>query len=117
MTESSPSRDTAFWIIGCILGAIAGYTHVRVQDSSLSVLMVTAFTMFLAICRPERVWRWALIIGISLPIAAIVAFLSREKPSRGMLWGTFAGFAFSIVAAVGGMFFRRVIGILFSSKS
>ncbi len=75
--------------------------------------MVTGFTMFLAYRRPERVWRWALLIGLSMPVAGLIALLTRERPSRGMLAGTFAGLAFSIVAAVGGRVLHRARGILF----
>ena len=90
--------------------------HIRIQDSSLSVLMVTGFTMFLAYRRPERVWRWAVVMGISMPVAALVALLTRVRPNRGMIAGTFAGLAFSIVAAVGGRVLHRARGILFPNE-
>jgi len=90
--------------------------HIRIQDSSLSVLMVTGFTMFLAYKRPERVWRWALLVGLSMPAAGLVALLTRQRPSRGMLVGTFAGLAFSIVAAVGGRVLHRAVKTLFPEK-
>jgi len=78
--------------------------------------MVTGFTMFLAYRRPERVWRWALLVGLSMPAAGFVALLTREHPSRGMIAGTFAGLAFSIVAAIGGRVLHRARTILFARK-
>lgn len=75
--------------------------------------MVTGFTMFLAYRRPERVWRWAVLMGLSMPLAGLFALLTRVRPSRGMIAGTFAGLAFSIVAAVGGRVLHRARGILF----
>jgi len=77
--------------------------------------MVTGFTMFLAYRRPERVWRWALLVGLSMPAAGFVALLTRERPSRGMIAGTFAGLAFSIVAAIGGRVLHRARAILFNT--
>jgi hypothetical protein len=72
--------------------------------------------MFLAYMRPQRVWRWAILMGSSLPAAALVAHLTREKPSLGLIAGSFAGLAFSIVAAVGGHFLRRVVNTLFPKQ-
>jgi hypothetical protein len=104
-----------YWVLAILLGAVAGWTHVRL-DSSLSVLMVTGFAMFLAYMRPQRTWWWALMIGLSLPSAVLVTYLTRDKPSLGMVAGSFAGLAFSIVASVGGKFLRRVVGELFPAK-
>ncbi len=78
--------------------------------------MVTGLTMFLAYKRPERVWRWALLVGLSMPAAGLIALLTRQRPSRGMLVGTFAGLAFSIVAAVGGRVLHRAVRTLFPKK-
>ena len=113
---SVPKSDWPYWLLGLIFGATCGYVHVRLQDSSLSVLMVTGFTMFLAYRRPERVWRWALLVGLSMPAAAFIALLTRQRPSRGMIAGTFAGLAFSIVAAVGGRVLYRARTALFPKK-
>ncbi len=115
MLNSSGRSDALYWLLGITFGAACGYTHIRIQDSSLSVLMVTGFTMFLAYRRPERVWRWAVLMGLSMPVAGLIALLTRERPTRGMIAGTFAGLAFSIVAAVGGRVLHRAKGILFPS--
>ena len=103
-------------MLGIVFGAACGYVHIRIQDSSLSVLMVTGFTMFLAYNRPERVWRWAILMGLSMPAAGLIALLTKLRPSRGMLVGTFAGLAFSIVASVGGTVLHRARTILFPKK-
>lgn len=89
----------------------------RLNDSGLSVLMVTGFTMFLAFKRPQRVWWWAAIIGLSLPFAVLLTYLTRETPSLGMVAGSFAGLAFSLVAAVGGKVLCRVVAELFPPKA
>lgn len=113
---SAPKSDSLYWLLGIIFGAACGYVHIRIEDSSLSVLMVTGFTMVLAYHRPERVWRWALLVGLSMPAAGFIALLTRERPSRGMIAGTFAGLAFSIVAAVGGRVLHRARTILFAHQ-
>jgi Na+/proline symporter len=114
--ESQNKSDALYWLLGILFGAACGYTHIRLRDSSLSVLMVTGFTMFLAYKRPERVWRWALLVGFSMPAAGLIALLTRERPSRGMIAGTFAGLVFAIVAAVGGRVLHRAARELFPKK-
>jgi hypothetical protein len=109
--------DTLYWGLAFIFGAIAGWTHVYLNDSGLSVLMVTGFTMFLAYKRPQRMWWWAALIGLSLPIAVLLTYLTHQKPPLGVVAGSFAGLAFSFVAAVGGRVLRRVVAELFPPKN
>ena len=116
MLNSDHNSDTIYWLLAVLFGAACGYTDIRIQDSSLSVLMVTGFTMFLAYKRPQRVWRWALLVGLSMPAAGLIALLTKQRPSRGMIAGTFAGLAFSIVAAVGGRVLHRAVSLLFPGK-
>jgi Na+/proline symporter len=108
--------DRLYWLVGIVFAAACGYVHVRLRDSSLSVLMVTGFTMFLAYKRPERVWRWALVVGLGMPAAALFALITRDHPSRGLIAGSFAGLAFSVVAAGGGKFLHRARTELFPKK-
>jgi hypothetical protein len=112
----SKQSDTLYWILALLLGAAAGFTHVRLNDSGLSVLIVTGCTMFLAYKRPQRISWWAAIVGLSLPAAVLLMYLTREKPSLGMVAGSFAGVAFAVVAAVGGKVLRRVVAELFPPK-
>ncbi len=116
MQLTQPS-NTLYWILALLFGAAAGYTHVRLLDSGLSVLEVTAFSMFLAYMRPRLVWWWAALIGLSLPLAGLVMYLTRDKPSLGMVAGSFAGLAFSIVAAVGGKVLKKLVNELFPPKN
>lgn len=113
---SQTESDGLYWFLGVVFAAACGYVHVRLHDSGLAVLMVTGFAMFLAYKRPESVWRWALLVGLGMPAAALFAQLTREHPSRGMVVGSFAGMAFSIVSAVGGKILRRARNELFPKK-
>jgi hypothetical protein len=109
--------ESLYWVLAILFGVSAGWTHARLNDTGLSVLMVTAFSMFLSYKRPQRMWWWAAVIGLSLPTAVLLSYLTRERPSLGMVAGSFAGLAFSIVAAVGGKVLKRVVGELFPPKS
>lgn len=117
MITQQPKSGLLYWILAIVFAAAAGYTHARINDSGLSVLMVTGFSMFLAYKRPKQLWWWAAIIGLSLPAAVLLNYLTRQKPTLGMVAGAFAGLAFSIVASVGGTVLRRVVYELFPAKS
>lgn len=114
---SSPRSDILYCFLGVLFAISAGYFHVQLNDSGLSVLAVAAATMFLAYMRPQRAWRWALLMGLCLPAATLIAQLNNEKPSLGMIAGSFAGLAFAVVAAIGGVVLRRIVAILFPPKS
>jgi hypothetical protein len=105
--------DLFYWALAFVFAAIAGFAHVRLNDSGLSIVFVTAFTMFLAYKRPERSWRWMLVLGLCLPASVLAAQLTREKPPLGMIAGSFAGLAFSIVAGIGGQLLRKAVVLLF----
>jgi hypothetical protein len=114
----NPSRqhDWFYWVLSLIFAFLSGYAHVRINDSGLAVVFVTAFTMFLTYKRPERIWRWIVIMALSLPAAVLFAQLTRSRPPLGMVAGSFAGSAFAIVAGIGGVLLRRAVGILFPPK-
>lgn len=115
--NSSLRSDATYYVLAILAGALAGYFHLGLLDPSLSVLLVTGATMFLSYRRPARVWHWAILMGLSLPASTLFALLTRAKPNRGMIAGSFAGLAFSIVAAVGGKFLRRVVEELFPARN
>lgn len=60
---------------------------------------------------PRRPWRWALILGLSVPAAVFLDW--RHHPGRGMFYGSFAMLAPALVAAFGGSFMRKLVGELF----
>jgi predicted branched-subunit amino acid permease len=111
-----PQSDVLYWVLAFVFAAISGFAHVRLNDSGLAVVFVTAFTMFLSYKRPERAWRWMLVMGLCLPLSVLAAQLTRERPPLGMVAGSFAGLAFAIVAAVGGQLLRKAVLVLFPAK-
>lgn len=111
---STAARDTRCYIAACVLGAIAGWTQIELRD--LSLLLVSAFTLFLAVWRPQRPWRWALIVGLCLPAAEFLSYLSRWHPLRGAVAGSFISLVPAMMCAYGGALLRRAVGILFPSK-
>ena len=106
-------KDWPFWLAGLLLGGLTGYVQTRIGDLLLSALMVAAFSMFLGMMRPQRPWRWALLVAVCLPAAQLLAFLTREHPTRAAVYTSFAALAPALVCAYGGSLLRRVLGELF----
>lgn len=113
----SPQRDWLYWTLAVLFAFVSGYAHVRINDSGLAVVFVTAFTMFLAYKRPQRIWRWIMVMALSLPMAVVVAQVTQTRPPLGMVAGSFAGSAFAIVAGIGGQLLRRAVDVLFPQKN
>ena len=107
-TSPAPTRDAGYYLAACVLGALAGWSQVALQD--ISLLLAAAFTLFLAVARPRRPWRWALIVSLCLPAAEGIAYLARWHPERGAVAESFLGIILAMMCAYGGAFLRRAVG-------
>ncbi len=109
-------RTWPYYILALVLGAVAGFAQVTVQDPTFSALLLVAFCMFLAYMRPRRPWRWALIVGLCVPAAEFVALLTRIRPTEAMIYGSFVGLLPAFIGALGGSLMRRMVATLFAKS-
>lgn len=106
--------DAWVYVLGMGLGVCAGVLDVMVEDLLLTALLVLASTMMLGAVRPERPWRWTVVVAMFVPIVHVVAyFFLTEKPYRSQIYESFLGFLTGIAGAYGGAVGRRVVGELF----
>jgi len=112
MPESA-QRDRSIYILGAILGICAGILDVKIGDLLLTALFVLASTMLLGMLRPEKPWRWILVVGVFVPIVQLSAYLLlTEKPYPAQLYESCLGFLTGIAGAYGGSVVRRGINEL-----
>jgi len=105
--------DAVIYILGAVLGLCAGALDVRIGDLLLTALFVLASTMLLGALRPERPWRWVIVVGVFVPILQMLAYLFlTEKPYRAQIYESFLGFLTGLVGAYGGAVARRVLNEL-----
>jgi hypothetical protein len=105
------------YVLGAILGLAAGLLDLRFGDLLLTALVVLASTMLLGALRPERPWRWTLVVGALLPLTRLLAYLVlAEKPYRAQIYESVLGFLPGIAGAWGGAMGRRAYDILFAAK-
>ncbi|HMK29493.1 MAG TPA: hypothetical protein VK473_07400 [Terriglobales bacterium] len=108
---TNTTSDLPYFVLALTLGATAAFVHLRYHD--LSLLLVSISAMSLALARPERPWRWALVVALCLPAGQLLAYLTREHPTRAMVFGSFIGLVPGLIAAYGGAVMRRGFDVLF----
>jgi hypothetical protein len=70
-----------FALFALLLGVGCGALHVFVAwmdqpDPLLSALAVTVATMILGLLRPQRPWRWVLLVGAPVPLTILAASMA-----------------------------------------
>ena len=68
-------------------GLCAGFLDVKFGDLLLTALFVLAATMLLGALRPQRPWRWTLLVAVFVPLVQLIAYAAadRETLSRANL--------------------------------
>ena len=101
-------NGSGIYVLGILLGLVAGFVDVKFGDLLLTALFVLAATMVTGALRPERPWRWTLLVAVFVPVAQGVAYLLLTvKPYRAQIYESFLGFLTGIAGAYGGSVGRR----------
>src|SRR3954453_17194209 len=105
--SSASKSDLRVYLAAVLLGMSAGYLDARI-DLLLTALLVLLSTMLLGILRPERPWRWLIIVGPCVPAMMLLSyFLFTEKPYRAQIYESFLGFLTGAAGAYGGAACRK----------
>jgi hypothetical protein len=100
--------DRGIYFLGGVLGLLAGVLDVKVGDLLLTALLVLAATMLLGALRPQRPWRWTLLVAAFVPLVQLAAYLAlTDKPYRAQIYESFLGFLTGVAGAYGGATARR----------
>lgn len=100
--------DGWVYMLGAGLGLAAGTLDVEAGDLLVTALFVLASTMLLALLRPERPWRWILMVGVFVPMVQLLAYIFlTEKPYRAQIYESFLGFLTGVAGAYGGSVARK----------
>lgn len=108
------SSEIGFYALACLLGIGTGLLDVRVGDLLLTAVCVLASCMLLGVLRPERPWRWILLVAVFVPLAHLTAYLLFGiKPYRAQIYESFLGFLTGAAGAFGGSAGRRALKEIF----
>ena len=122
INETRPQERYALlvYLFALALGVGCGLLHVAVEsleepDPLLSALAVTFCTMLLGVLRPERAWRWVLLVGAPVPLAIAVAMVRMPTAhfTRASVGGSFLVVLPGCAGAFGGSILRRKLQELF----
>lgn len=110
MAEKS---NRGIYLLGAALGVCAGVLDAKIGDLLLTALFVLAATMLLGALRPQRPWRWTLLVAAFVPLVQLAAYVAlTEKPYRAQIYESFLGFLTGVAGAYGGATARRGLGEL-----
>jgi hypothetical protein len=105
------------YLLALLLGGTAGYIQIKFGDLMLTALVVMAFTMLLGILRPQRPWRWMLLVAAAvLLLQGGAYFFFTERSSREQIFESMLGFLTGTVGAYAGSLFRRALGVFTEGK-
>lgn len=117
MEQSKPKSDLGIYLLASFLGICAGVIDVKVGDLLLTALFVLASTMLCGMLRPNRPWRWILVVGTFVPVMQLLAYLLlTEKPYPAQIYESFLGFLTGCAGAFAGSVLRRTTAAIFSAK-
>jgi cell division protein FtsW (lipid II flippase) len=113
LEDKSQMKDSVIYALAIVLGIFAGVLDVKIGDLLLTALFVLASTMLLGILRPERPWRWILLVATFVPLLQVLAYLFlTEKPYRAQIYEAFLGFLTGTAGAYAGSTGRRALQAL-----
>ncbi|MBZ5722482.1 MAG: hypothetical protein LAO03_19245 [Acidobacteriia bacterium] len=116
MVDQSRS-DVAIYILGAVLGLGAGWLNLVIDDLLLVALLVLASTMLLGALRPERPWRWVILVGACVPAMQLLAyFFLAAKPYRAQIYESFLGFLTGTAGGYAGSAGRKALSEIFGTK-
>lgn len=110
-TVRTASPTSVFlYLLAAALGLFSGWVNQAVGDALLTSLCVLAFTMLLGVWKPDRPWRWMLLVWIGVPLVlAYYQFVVKWPHDRGQVYAVFVQLLAGSAGAFGGHFMRRMI--------
>ena len=107
-TEVPPGTFHYLFAVAC--GILAGWVDIKVGDLLFTALLVLAPCMLLGMLRPQKPWRWVVLVAVCVPAADLAAFLIlAQKPTPAQVYESLLTFLPAIAGAYGGSVMRGVI--------
>lgn len=109
-----PGRDLFVYAFAVLLGLAAGILEITINDLLVTAIFVIFATMVLAFMRPQRAWRWALLVAIFVPLFRLAAYLFLSQYSdRAQIWEAVFALVVGIVGSYAGVLGRMGVDELF----
>lgn len=117
MPESHSRTNPFIYLLAFACSLLSGWANQMVDDALLTALCMVGFAMLFGAWKPERPWRWVLIVWIGVPIVlAYYQFVMKWPHDRGQVYGAFLQIFAASAGGFGGHFMRRMIENVFLKK-
>ena len=99
-------------VLAVIGGFLAGAVDFNNDEPQAAVIVIVAFTGLLGLIQPRMAWRWALIVGLGIPIVYLIAtalgYPSKSVPEPGW-YASLIALIPAFISAYGGALLRKAI--------
>jgi K+ transporter len=107
-------KDVFVYAFAVLLGLAAGILEITLNDLLVTAIFVVFATMALGFVRPQRAWRWTLIVAIFVSLFRLAAyFFLSQHADRAQIWEGMFAFVLGVVGAYAGVLGRRGVDELF----
>lgn len=74
-------RDVVWtYVLVLLAGAAAGYVDLHNDEVQACLILMLPAGFFAGLLQPRGAWRWALVLGLGVPVAHLVARLVGYRP-------------------------------------
>ena len=109
--------DIFVYVLAVLLGLAAGFIEITLGDLLVTAIIVMFATMVLGFVRPQRAWRWAMIVAVFIPLLRLAAYwFLNQHANRAQIWESAFGFVTGTVGAYAGVLGRLGVDTLFRSQ-
>lgn len=96
-------------VLTLFIGVLVGLMDLRTTEVQLTAFLMIAFGFFAGFAQPRRAWRWALMLGVWVPLFGAIASAARLTNARGVdVIASAAAIAFALIGTYAGVVMKRL---------
>lgn len=66
------TKGLLLFALALFLSILTGYVNISATENQAPMLCILLFSFLMGLLEPKQAWRWALMIGLSIPISTFV---------------------------------------------
>ena len=117
MADTSSRTNRMVYVFATVSGLFSGWVNQMVDDVLLTALCMVGFAMLFGVWKPQRPWRWVLLVWIGVPLMmAYYQFVMKWPHDRGQVYAAFLQVLAASAGGFGGHFMRNMVENVFLKK-
>ena len=109
MNVAWPTPSRGAYLVALVSAIVCGVTDLLVRPTQIAPALIVISTFLLSIAYPRQAWRWALIVGMGVPLAHLIAaefgFINRYRSAN--LYLTYLALVPAFIGAYSAYLLRR----------